>query len=382
MSSVAPHASSRFRWIAGGVCATSIAVALVVTVWTPHDARSALAADWPPFLLVAALCALGFVAHRDGAFTWTAEQCAWLGQRPVLRFITLMSIVAVVTITLNLDTAAVFVTPVVVLAARQRGDHVEGALYGSIVMANASSLVLVGSNLTNLLVLRHSTITAGTYVTDAVAPGLAALTVSAVVVAVWCRPRSLVDRPRDESATPRPHWETGIAIAIAVAFMVVLRNPAVPVFVDALALTVVSLWRRTTRTWSDVATAVAPLTLVTLLALSVVAGALGREWMTPPNVTHGTWVPGLVGAGASIVMNNLPAASLLAAHGVPSPVPLLIGLDLGPNLFVTGSLAWVLWWRAIRHTGLAPSLSRAVLISATSAVVAIPVALAVYALTT
>jgi arsenical pump membrane protein len=122
--------------------------------------------------------------------------------------------------------------------------------------------------------------------------------------------------------------------------------------------------------------------LVTLLALSVIAGALGREWMTPPNVTHGTWVPGLVGAGASIVMNNLPAASLLASHGVPSPVPLLIGLDLGPNLFVTGSLAWVLWWRAIRHTGLAPSLSRAVLISATSAIVAIPVALAVYALTT
>jgi arsenical pump membrane protein len=38
---------------------------------------------------------------------------------------------------------------------------------------------------------------------------------------------------------------------------------------------------------------------------------------------------------------------------------LLIGLNLGPNLFVTGSLAWMLWLRAARMAGARPSLVRA-----------------------
>jgi Na+/H+ antiporter NhaD/arsenite permease-like protein len=46
------------------------------------------------------------------------------------------------------------------------------------------------------------------------------------------------------------------------------------------------------------------------------------------------------------VLNNLPAASLLAARAVSHPFSLLAGLNLGPNLCVTGSLAWLLWLRA------------------------------------
>jgi arsenical pump membrane protein len=35
----------------------------------------------------------------------------------------------------------------------------------------------------------------------------------------------------------------------------------------------------------------------------------------------------------------------------PHPYPLVIGLNVGPNLFATGSLAWVLWIRAARAAG-------------------------------
>ncbi|MGH3274853.1 MAG: hypothetical protein ACRDNZ_11120, partial [Streptosporangiaceae bacterium] len=59
------------------------------------------------------------------------------------------------------------------------------------------------------------------------------------------------------------------------------------------------------------------------------------------------------------VLNNLPAASLLAARPVSHPFALLAGLDLGPNLCVTGSLAWLLWLRAARQAGERPSLRRA-----------------------
>jgi arsenical pump membrane protein len=62
-------------------------------------------------------------------------------------------------------------------------------------------------------------------------------------------------------------------------------------------------------------------------------------------------------AGLSNVMNNLPSALLAAGALQTVPVPahignaVLIGVDLGPNLSVTGSLATVLWLIALRREG-------------------------------
>ena len=55
-------------------------------------------------------------------------------------------------------------------------------------------------------------------------------------------------------------------------------------------------------------------------------------------------------------MNNLPASALLAAQPPPHPLPLLIGLNLGPNLAFTGSLSAYLWWRTARRVDARPSL--------------------------
>ena len=56
-------------------------------------------------------------------------------------------------------------------------------------------------------------------------------------------------------------------------------------------------------------------------------------------------------------MNNLPAG-LVASTAVAQAQPprlivdaLLIGVDLGPNLSITGSLATILWLQAIRREG-------------------------------
>jgi arsenical pump membrane protein len=60
---------------------------------------------------------------------------------------------------------------------------------------------------------------------------------------------------------------------------------------------------------------------------------------------------------ASNLMNNLPAGLIAStvisqAHPPQSVVDsLLIGVDLGPNLSVTGSLATILWLTAIRREG-------------------------------
>ena len=56
---------------------------------------------------------------------------------------------------------------------------------------------------------------------------------------------------------------------------------------------------------------------------------------------------------------------------------MLVGLNIGPNLFVSGSLAWVLWWRAARTTGAQPSLAAGVRLGLVSGPLAIIAAMAV-----
>jgi arsenical pump membrane protein len=82
-----------------------------------------------------------------------------------------------------------------------------------------------------------------------------------------------------------------------------------------------------------------------------------------------------------VFVSNLPAASLLAARTPDHPFALIVGLNLGPNLFATGSLAWLLWLRAARAAGARPSLRRASLIGAVAVPLSMAVALGALALT-
>ena len=76
-----------------------------------------------------------------------------------------------------------------------------------------------------------------------------------------------------------------------------------------------------------------------------------------------------------MAINNLPAAALLSANPPAEPLALLVGLNLGPNLAVTGSLSVLIWWRAARRLDARPSALRYTAIGA-------PLALAALALAT
>jgi hypothetical protein len=101
--------------------------------------------------------------------------------------------------------------------------------------------------------------------------------------------------------------------------------------------------------------------LVGLFGVAVALGPLGRVWAGPSTLlSHlDVWGTAVVAAASSVLVNNLPAASLLAARTPDRPFALLIGLNLGPNLLVTGSLAWMLWLRAARSAGAQPSIAKA-----------------------
>jgi hypothetical protein len=84
---------------------------------------------------------------------------------------------------------------------------------------------------------------------------------------------------------------------------------------------------------------------------------------------------------SSVIVNNLPAATLLSAQKPPHPLPLLIGLNLGPNLLFTGSLSTYLWYQAARATGVRPSLRLSFLLVLVLVPLTMATALGVLALT-
>jgi len=89
--------------------------------------------------------------------------------------------------------------------------------------------------------------------------------------------------------------------------------------------------------------------------LPALARILHELATTSPDIM--SWMVGIVVAIASNLVNNLPmgliAATTSHAAQVPAQVTgsILIGVDLGPNLSVTGSLATILWLIALRREG-------------------------------
>ena len=118
-----------------------------------HDASASASRTWPPFVLVAGLLLIGAVAYEDGTFEAAGALLDRLPGGEGTLYVVAMGLVAGVTVVLNLDTSVAFLTPVLVGAARRRGASEERLLYGCVFLSNAASLLLPGSNLTNLLVL-------------------------------------------------------------------------------------------------------------------------------------------------------------------------------------------------------------------------------------
>ena len=96
-------------------------------------------------------------------------------------------VIGAVTAVLNLDTSVAFLTPVLVYTARSRGEDEAALLYGCLLLSNAGPLFLPGSNLTNLIVLGHLHLSGTAFLTRMGAPALAALVMTALVVAAFER---------------------------------------------------------------------------------------------------------------------------------------------------------------------------------------------------
>jgi arsenical pump membrane protein len=309
--------------------------------------RPAFEQAWPAFALVAGLLLVGATAAREGLFAEAGTLVARAPGGPFALLAGLLLVEAVVTAVLNLDTAVVFMTPVLLHAARARGLRDDPFLYGAIFMANAASLLLPGSNLTNLIVLAHARVTGSEFAARLWPAWVVSVAITIAFVALVLQRGDRAEQTPPEAAPFRPRLGTA-AVAASAVLVLVLPRPELAVL--ALGIAVALVARTSLRAVN------APL-LLGVLALAVVLGALARA-VDLGALATGRWATAWIAVGAAALVNNLPAAVLLSAHTPAHPRALLLGLDLGPNLVVTGSLSAIFWLQVARANGARPSIRR------------------------
>jgi arsenical pump membrane protein len=324
-----------------------------------HELIQALSATWSPFVLVTGLLLIGHVASNEGLFQLVGSWCARCPGGAVVLFLVTMIALALVTSVLNLDTSVVFMTPVALQAARAKGADETAFLYGTIFMSNSASLLLLGSNLTNLLVFSQSDERGSTFASHMLLPWIASVIVTIAVVLAWrWRPLRSVSTA---SRSTKPSFVFGpgvLGAAFAVIAMLVISKPALWVLVAGVAAELYASLRRRDVAFRDVLAVTNPLTLLLLFVIAAAVGWFARYSNLTMNLLRHANVATTMATSAisSLVINNLPAASLFAAHRVAHPYALLLGLDLGPNIVVTGALSSLLWIRIARQHRLKPSL--------------------------
>ena len=353
-------------WVAGPAAVLVVATGLV-GLDTVGDTLDRLA---PTLAFLAAVFVLAEVARDAGLF---AAAGAAMGRRASSsrRLVLVVSAVAIlVTVLMSLDATAVLFTPVVVQLVRARNARSEPSLLATTQLANASSSLLPVSNLTNLLVFSATGLTFGGFAVRMVLPTLAA---ASVVVGTAVRADG-ESTPEDVTAEVVhldgfARFVIAALAALMVAFFVGSAAGIEPAWIaigGAAIVGVVAIARRRARPTGLLA-ASAPRFLLFVLALAVVVDAA---------VTHGLGdaardllprgdglvallaMAGLAAVLANLV-NNVPAtlvlSSVMPAGSTGQLLAMLLGVNVGPNLTYTGSLATLLWRRAVRAAGVEPS---------------------------
>jgi arsenical pump membrane protein len=327
------------------------------------------------YLFLVGMMLLAEIARKEGLFDWLAGLAVRAAKGSPTRLFLLIYIVGtVVTVFLSNDACAVVLTPAVYAAAKAADAEPLPYLFICAFIANAASFVLPISNPANLVVFATDMPPLGQWLATFALPSVLAIVATYAVLRLTQNARLKGQTIKTEVETVRLRLGgkvAGLGI-IATAGALIGASAAgielgLPTFVAGLATTllVVALNRGgLVEVVKDVSWAVLPLVaglfvLVEALErtgiLTLLADTLKGYAQADPAAT--AWAGGAIVAFGSNLVNNLPAGLLAGAavqaaevsHKVAGAI--LIGVDLGPNLSVTGSLATILWLTAIRREG-------------------------------
>jgi len=354
---VAGAVARPLRLPAWAVPTASVAVALGLGLVGPAGAGRALRPLVDPLAFLLAAVPLAVLLDRIGLFESLAGILTG-GPRVVPG---LWALAAAVTTVLNLDAAVVLLTPLYVRVARRTGLCPRAVGFQPVLLACLASSALPVSNLTNLIAAARTGTSPGSFVAHLALPSLAA-----TGVGYWCYQRAL--RPgRPEHLDRQSPDRRALALGGTVIVLVLIgfvAGPAVGVVPWEVAVggdvILVMAMSRGRGLWPAVPWAAIPWgTALVAASLAVLADAAVAHLAVGhliggagPAAQARTTAVAAVGAN---VVNNLPAL-LLALPSLPHGAScalwaVLLGVNIGPSLIITGSLASLLWLDSMARLG-------------------------------
>ncbi|ASW08467.1 arsenic transporter [Rhizobium sp. 11515TR] len=367
-----------FRWPEAIWAVLGAALLVTLRLIGPSDVWTGISKGFDVYLFLIGMMLLSELARREGLFDWVAAIATSHAKGSPRRLFVLVYVVGVVvTVFLSNDATAVVLTPAVYAACRAaRVKDPMPYLLVCAFIANAASFVLPISNPANLVIFAGGEMPPlSRWMQTFLLPSIVSIIVTFVFL-YWTQRHALAEdtiaREVGQPALSRSAKLAGWGLIVTALILIVASamnvDLGIPTFVAGLLTTVIVLAltrQNPLETVRGISWSVIPL----VAGLFVIVEAVNHTGLTAllsqklallaaQSQTQAVGAAGLSVAIVSNLVNNLPAglfagSAVQAAH-VPDSIAgaVLIGVDLGPNLSVTGSLATILWLAALRREGL------------------------------
>jgi arsenical pump membrane protein len=325
------------------------------------------------YLFLAGMMLIAELARQEGLFDYLAAFAVEHARgSPQRLFLQVYLVGTAVTVVLSNDATAIVLTPAVYAATRAAGAAPMPYLFVCAFIANAASFVLPISNPANLVVFDERMPHLAEWLRQFALPSMASIVVTYVVLRLT-QHRALKTE-KIERRVPHPKLSRGgrlTAYGIAGIAIVLIGASALnvqlglPTFICGLVTAGAVLILSRQSPWSvikGVTWSVLPLVagLFVMVEALTRIGAIAQlsemlHAAVAQSVPRTAWAAGIITVIADNIANNLPvglvAGSVVGSDHLPPQVvgAMLIGVDLGPNLSVTGSLATILWLVALRR---------------------------------
>ncbi|MGC2619388.1 MAG: arsenic transporter [Acidobacteriaceae bacterium] len=367
---IRPFRIPEVAWTAAGALLL-VAARLIASRLALH----AVAEGLDVYLFLTGMMLLSELARAHGVFDWLAGIAVEHAHGSSARLFTLIYAVGtVVTALMSNDATAVVLTPAVLTAVKRAQARPMPSLLTCAFIANAASFVLPISNPANLVVFHANMPPLGRWLAMFAVPSIVSIVVTYLALRWYSRrdlrePCQAVDG--DHRLTTAGKISLFGILSVALVLLVASglhKDLGLPTCLAALVVTaIVLVYQRSSPVplLRDISWSVLPLVAALFVIVEAVKTAGALEALHAGLVHAIRWpaaastlaVGGLIGFGANLV-NNLPLGLIAGAtlQTVPAHAALskavLIGIDLGPNLSITGSLATILWLIAIRREGM------------------------------
>ena len=342
-----------------------------------NDAWRGVAKGLDVYLFLIGMMLLSELARREGLFDWLASKAVAAARGSASRlFFLIYAVGTLVTIFLSNDATAVVLTPAVYAATKAaKVKNPLPYLYICAFVSNAASFVLPISNPANLVVFGGGSMPPlASWVAIFAVPSIVAI-ITTYIALRFMQASALAGETLaldGKKLSLRYGGRVAASGILATAAALIAASAlgfdlGLPTLLTSLLTTLVVLsinHENPLPVLRGVSWGVLPLVaglfiLVEALdktgAIRWLADALA--WAVQTSLHGAIMGTGLLVALGCNLANNLPAGLVAGStvhmanvpHAVASSI--LIGVDLGPNLSVTGSLATILWLNALRRDG-------------------------------